>query len=142
MTKRVKKALRVALFLLLFVFACEVPFYTGPAFYALSSVQSPDKQPEIFSRPCYEFFSSFTSGRRFRTDETGFFCRAVWSAPSRMEGQMIKKALEVARFARHHAWKTYREHAVNEITAGGKNVIREFANLMDWQETLRQSDAA
>lgn len=141
MIRQVKKTLRVGLFLLLFVFTCEVPLYAGPTFNSLSPVQS-DKQPEIYSRPCYELFSSFTSGRRFRTDEAGYICRVVWCTPSRMGRQMLKKALEVDRSAQHHLWKTYREQVVNEITSGGKNVIREFANLMDWQEILRQSDAA
>lgn len=140
MAKRKSKMLRVCLTLLLFALAFETPFYGGQVVYTFSGARvTGDKQPEIYTRPCYELFGSFTSGRRYRTDETGDTCRAVWCTFSRMDRKMIKEATETLKIARHHAWKTYQERSINEMTAGGKNTIKIVGNIEDWQEELRQS---
>lgn len=141
MVKRKSRALRICLALLLFALTFETPFYsTGQVVYTFSGARvTGDKQPEIYTRPCIELLGSFTSGRRYRMDEIGDICRAVWCTPTPMDRKMNKEATETFKTARHHAWKIYRERSVNEMTAGGKNVIKVIDNIADWQEELRQS---
>ena len=111
-------------------------FSASPTLSATATTPRGASRRSQFLPPRHELAGSAIFERRGRLGGVLGLPRAQQNLCSDADRRTLKEAERASRSALLFAMRSYDRRFVNDITEGGKNVVREVSNIKDWADAI------